>query len=41
MTKIFNMFKVNNNIAKKSLKQIMVISAMATLLMASMGSDLA
>ena len=32
------MFKVNKDIAKKSLKQIMVISAIATLLMASMGS---
>ena len=32
------MFKVNKDIAKKSLKQMMVISAIATLLMASMGS---
>ncbi len=32
------MFKVNKDIAKKSIKQIMVISAIATLLMAAMGS---
>ncbi len=32
------MFKVNKGIAKKSIKQMMVISAMATLLMAAMSS---